>query len=198
MITYVLANVGRHALNRVRYYWGILCICILCCFISQHTYAQQPSLDYQVKAAIVYKFLGYTNWPPHRFSNEHSPYRICVIGSNEITNELKNIVAHRKVEGRMIEIYSATTIEQIGDAHLVFVAKTMEPLLPSLVPVAKKLSYLVVSDNESGLIEGSAINLRVIDNRIGFDISLPVTREYGLAVSSRLLSVAATVKEVRN
>jgi len=194
----MLVNAGRRALGKVRGHWGILLACVLWDFTGQQAHAQQPSLDYQVKAAMVYKFLGYTTWPSSRFPNEHSPYRICVIGSDDITNELRNIVAHRQIEGRAIEIYSADTIAHIGDAHLVFVSKAMEPLLPSLVPVAKKLSYLIVSDNEHGLIDGSAINLRLVDNRIGFDISLPATRAYGLTVSSRLLSVAVTVTEERD
>lgn len=147
---------------------------------------------------MVYKFLGYSTWPNNRFNDAHSPYRIWVIGSDEIKNELKDIVAQRLIDGRPIEIYSAKTPEQIGDAHLVFVARNMESLLPILVPLAKKTSFLIVTENEKGLVTGSTINLRLVDKRIGFDVSLTSAREYGITLSSRLLAIAISVKEERD
>jgi hypothetical protein len=175
-------------------------ILLACTFISCgciKTYANEPSLDYEIKAAMVYKFLGYCSWPNNRFNELHTPYKIWVIGSDPIQNELKVIAAQRKVDGRPIEIFSAKTLDQIGDAHLVFVSHTMEPLLPSLSVHAKKNSFLIVTENDQGLIDGSTINLRLVDKRIGFDISLINAQDAGISLSSRLLAIAVTVQEER-
>lgn len=172
---------------------------VLCCLALSlafaRVYAQQQPLDYQVKAAMAYKFLGYSEWPEKRFSDVHSPYRIWVLGSNDIKNELQNIVANRIVNGRSIEVYSATSADQITNAHLVFVARSMESLLPSLAMSAEKNSYLIITENQQGLIKGSTINLRLVDGRIGFDISVKCAQSYGIALSSRLLSIAVSIDE---
>ncbi len=160
--------------------------------------AQEPSLDYQVKAAIVYKFLGYSTWPDNRFKDAQSPYQIWVVGSDDIKNELVTIVAQRVIDGRSIEIHAAKTVNQIGDAHLVFVSHKMETLLPALRPLARKKSFLIVTENENGLVNGSTINLRQVNNRIRFDISLLSAQENSILLSSRLLAIAISVKEERD
>jgi hypothetical protein len=180
-----------------RFVWTILLACVFSGTFPK-VYAQEPSLDYQIKAAMVYKFLGYSTWPDSRFVDARSPFRICVIGSEEVKNELVDIVAQRSIEGRSIEIYSAKTAEQVGDAHLVFVSRNMESILPILRPHARKSSFLIVTENEDGLIGGSTINLRMVEKRIRFDISLLSAQDNGIVLSSRLLAVAVSVKGARD
>lgn len=177
--------------------WLFLFASIFLIFGFSKTYAQQTLLDYQVKAAMLYKFLGYSSWPDNRFSDSHSPYRICVLGADDIRNELQDIVADRVINNRSIEIHSAASIDQIVDAHIVFVSSRMEKLLPKLSALAEKNSFLIVTENTHGLVPGSIINFRMVDKRIGFDISLVTAQDYGISLSSRLLSVAISIKERR-
>lgn len=177
--------------------WRLL-VCAFFSVIVQFAHAQQPTVAYQVKAAMIYKFLGYATWPDARFSDGQSSYRVYIIGSDEISHELKDIVAQRQIDGHKIEIFNATNANQISDAHLVFVARPMEALLPTLIPYAIKNSYLIVTENEQGLVKGSAINLRMVNNRVGFDVALDTTRDYGVSLSSRLLSVAISVQSERD
>ncbi len=185
-------------LARALLLWLIALACVLLTGGLSQVYAQEPSLDYQVKAAMVYKFLSYGTWPANRFADAKAPYRIWVIGSDDIKNELQEMVVQRSVDGRAIEIYSAKTVDQVGDAHLVFVSRSMEPVLPKLCPLARKNSFLIVTENEKGLAHGSTINLRLVDKRVGFDISVIDAQAYGITLSSRLLAIAITVKEQPN
>lgn len=175
-----------------------LFVCAYLVAAGVKVHAQEALLDYQVKAAMIYKFLGYSTWPDNRFESTQSPYRIWVIGSDDIKNELMGIVVNRLIDGRPIEIYSAKTIDQIGDAHLVFVARKMEPVLPTLASRARESAFIIVTENEAGLVNGSTINLRLIDDRIRFEISLLSAQENGIALSSRLLALAITVIEERD
>lgn len=175
--------------------WLLLLVFMALNNLPPKVYALDTPLEYQVKAAMTYKFLGYSEWPPTKFSNSQSPYRIWVLGSKDIKNELQNIVAHRIINGRAIEVYSATTIDQIDNAHIVFVARDMEALLPRLSKRAEKNTYLIVTENEQGLVEGSTINLRLLNGRVGFDISLQCALLYRVTLSSSLLSIAVSVEE---
>lgn len=176
----------------------VLCVCTFLITDLTKADVQEPLMDYQVKAAMVYKFLGYSTWPDNRFNDKQSPFRIWVIGSDEIKNELSTIVAQRVIDGRSIEIHSAKIVEQVGDAHLVFVSQKEESLLRTLRVHAKNKSFLIVTENEAGLVDGSTINLRPVGKRIGFDVSLVSARENGILLSSRLLVIAVSVKEERD
>jgi hypothetical protein len=178
-----------------RLVWLLLLVCMALSSLSPKVYALDTPLDYQVKAAMTYKFLGYSEWPPTQFDDLHSPYRIWVLGSTNIKNELQSIVAHRIINGRSIEVYSATTVDQIDNAHIVFVAREMEALLPQLSRRAEKNAYLIVTENEQGLVEGSTINLRLVNGRVGFDISLKCAQLYRVTLSSSLLSIAVSIEE---
>ncbi|MDO8342268.1 MAG: YfiR family protein [Cellvibrio sp.] len=173
----------------------LLLVCIVLSNISSQALASDPPQEYQVKAAMTYKFLGYSEWPPTQFDGPHSPYRIWVLDSTATKNELQRIVAHRIINGRSIEVYSATTVNQIDNAHIVFVARDMEFLLPRLSRRARKNAYLVVTENEHGLVEGSTINLRLVNGRVGFDISLNSAQSCGITLSSSLLSIAVSIEE---
>lgn len=175
--------------------WLLLLVGIVLSNLSPNVYGLDTPLDYQVKAAMTYKFLGYSEWPPTQFSNSNSPYRIWVLGSTDIKDELQSIVAHRIINGRSIEVYSATSVDQIDNAHIVFIARDMEALLPQLSIRAEKNAYLIVTENEQGLVKGSTINLRLVNGRIGFDISLRYAQLYRITLSSSLLSIAVSIEE---
>ncbi len=177
----------------LRWFWRAL-VCMLCLW-SYVVYSQPATLDYQVKAAMLYKFLGYTDWPDTAFVAPEAPYRICILGAHNIETELKGLVAGRTINGRGIEISFASRVEQVGDAHVVFVAHAQESLLPGLAHAAEKRAYLLVTENDAGLTPASAINMRLLDGRVGFDISVVNAQKVGLKFSSRLLAVAASVQD---
>jgi hypothetical protein len=175
--------------------WFFIATLYVC---SGAAFAQPPTpLDYQVKAAMLYKFLGYTDWPEHAFIAPEAPYRICILGAHNIEGELKGLVAGRTINGRGVEVTFASRGDQVGDAHLVFVAHAEESFLPGLAKAAEQHAYLLVTENDAGLTPASAINLRLLNGRVGFDISVLNAQKAGLKFSSRLLAVAASVQDVQ-
>lgn len=153
------------------------------------------ALEHQIKAAMLYKFLGYTDWPAHSFPSDETPYRIWVLGASSIDRELRDMTSDRKVNNRPIRIYQASSPKQLEQPHLVFVGRYAERHLPHLARMARQQSFLIVTENDDGLRDGSTINLRLVDGRIGFDVALGEARENNLRLSARLLSVASTVKQ---
>lgn len=151
-------------------------------------------LDYQVQAAMLYKFLGYIDWPQARFDGADSAYRIAVLGDDEIEQELRQITAGRTVNNRPIDVYHVSRLSKLGEPHMVFVGHNAEKYLPKLARLARRKSFLVVTESEAGPGAGSAINLRLIDGRVGFDVSLAHAHEANVRLSARLLSVASSVE----
>lgn len=153
------------------------------------------ALEHQIKAAMLFKFLGYAEWPEESFPNSDTPYRIWVLGASSVNRELRHMTSDRKVNNRPVQIFQAASPKQIDQPHLVFVGRYAERYLPRLTGMARGQSFLIVTENEKGLRDGSTINLRLIDGRIGFDVDLRQAREHNLHLSARLLSVASTVRQ---
>ncbi len=175
----------------------VLAAVLLLAFSSSAAIAagNDVAAEYQIKAAMLYKFVSYTTWPDEVDAITRSPYRIWVLGENHIGDELQAIVAGRMINGRAIQAFSAKTIEKIVEPHIVFVSREQQKQLDALRVLAEQKSFLIVTEDEQGLKPGSTINLRLIDGRISFDVSLASAQQYNLKLSSRLLSVAASVQE---
>lgn len=156
---------------------------------------EHQAQEHEVKAAMLYKFLGYTDWPATVFAAEDSPLRIWVLGSSSVNQELRRITAERTVNDRPVEIFTAKTVEHITDPHMVFVGRHAQKYLPFVAKLAKRHSMLIVTESDKGLEAGSTINLRLIDGRIGFDVSLADAQRHNLKLSARLLSVASSVDQ---
>lgn len=151
--------------------------------------------EQQVKAAMLYRFLGYAEWPKSKFPDNDMPYRIWVLGAKPIATELRALTLDRKVNGRPIKIFYAKSVNQINNPHMVFIGEQANKLLPLVAEQAQLHAFLVVTENEEGLMPGSTINLRLIEGRVGFDVSLKNAHKHHLKLSARLLSVAASVEQ---
>ncbi len=165
------------------------------CAAGEEQPAAQHLLEHQVKAAMLYKFLGYIDWPSDSFTDSSDPFRISVVGASSVSRQLRELTENRTVGDRPIEVQTASSTRRIGDPHLVFVGRHAQKSLPRIVRLAEQRSILVVTEKEEGLPPGSTINLRSVDGRMGFDVSLVSAQRAGVKLSARLLSVASTVDQ---
>jgi hypothetical protein len=153
----------------------------------------QSGAERRVKAAFLYKFLGYTEFPPSAFSDASSPLLLGVAGSEEMLAELGRTVAGRTVQGRPITVKSVREGDNPGMLHLLFVAG--DGTYAARLLRAATGAMLLVSECEGGLAYGSVINFRVVDERVRFDVSLDAAEKNNVRLSSRLLNVANHVQK---
>jgi hypothetical protein len=64
-----------------------------------------------------------------------------------------------------------------------------------VAPGAAGNALLVVTECDGGLQQGSAINFRIVDERVRFDVALDAAERNGIKLSSRLLTVANRVQK---
>lgn len=156
----------------------------------------EPSApERRVKAAFLYKFLGYTEFPASAFADAAAPVVIGVIGADELAAELARIVVGRTVQSRSMVVKVLREGDAADGVHLLFVggndASRVRAVLKALAPGP----VLVVSEADDGLQQGSVINFRVVDARVRFDVSLEAAERNSVKLSSRLLSVANHVQK---
>jgi hypothetical protein len=152
------------------------------------------ALERRVKAAFLYKFLGYAEFPPQAFADAGSPLTIAVVGSDDMAAELARIAAGRMIAGRPIAVRLVREHEQVPPVHLLFVAGSDGERAGRVLRAAPG-ALLTVTEWDGGLRFGSVINFRIVDERVRFDVSLDAADKKNVKLSSRLLTVANRVQK---
>ena len=143
------------------------------------------------------KVLGYVEWPAGALNGATAPIVIGVLGADDVADELRTIVARRRIAQHPIEVRRVGEADALDGVNVLFIGRDGSAALRRLAPAAQGRSILVVSDSDRGLEEGSVINLVVVDNRVRFEVSLEAAERSELKLSSRMLAVAMWVRPPR-
>lgn len=148
-----------------------------------------------VKAAYLYQFAGYIQWPAGKFEDAESPIVIGVVGDAPIAEELMLITRERTVNGRAIAVRVVEPDAALLGLHVLFMADEVGPRVTRIAERAHAESVLTVTESSAPGAPGSVINLRISDRRIRFEVFLDRADESGLRLNARLLAVAQRVHE---
>jgi uncharacterized protein DUF4154 len=156
--------------------------------------AEEPgSLEHQVKAAFLYKFAGFVDWPAASFARPDTPLTIAVAGAETVAAELVQATTGRTVEGRTVTVKRVKSGESLAGVHILFVGKAESARLNQWVQSARLNAVLVVTESDGALAQGSVINFVIADRRVRFEVALDSAEKSKLKLSSRLLAVAQQV-----
>jgi hypothetical protein len=156
-----------------------------------------PQPEQRIKAAFLYKFLSYIEWPPGALRSGTAPVVLGVLGDDEMADALQSIVAKRRIGQHPLEVRRVNESNALDGVHLLFVGDDESKALARLAPDAQQRSVLLVTDFDHALDEGSVINLVVVDDRVRFEVSLEAAERSRLKLSSRMLAVAMWVHPTR-
>ncbi len=149
--------------------------------------------EYRVKAAFLYKFGGYVEWPERAFARPDSPIAIGVIGADALAGELAQIVAGRTINGRPVTVRKLRRGEAVAGLHVLFVGRSDSSRLADILAAAKGQPLLTVTETEEAFESGSMINFVVVEDKVRFDVAPPPAEPGNLRISARLLAVARKV-----
>jgi hypothetical protein len=148
--------------------------------------------EYRVKAAFLYKFGSYIEWPDRSFERANSPVAIGVMGADVLADELAQIVAGRNVNGRPVLVRRLRPGDPIAGLHVLFIGRRDRARLAEILAATKGRALLTVTESEEGLELGSMINFVVEEDKVRFDVA-PPSESDNLKISARLLGVARKV-----
>ena len=148
----------------------------------------------QVKAAYVYKFGSFVEWPAGAFAGPDGNFVIGVIGADALAAELEKIVVGRTIHERAVTVRRIRRPEAApGRIHILFVGESENARLQEIVAATDGKPVLLVTESESSLSRGSAINFVAVEDKLRFDVALAAAERERLKISARLLSVARKV-----
>jgi hypothetical protein len=156
--------------------------------------AQEASYsEDQVKAAFLYHFGTYVEWPESTASRT-DPITIAVLGADAVARQLRAFLPGRTIQGRAVEARTIARIQDLRDDEVLFIGAQNNPRLREIVNAVGTRPVLIVTDAADGLADGGMVNFQLVDQRVRFEISLRKAQDSGLMLSSRLLSAALRVE----
>lgn len=150
--------------------------------------------EYQVKAAFLYNFIKFVEWPPESFQDERQPILLCLFGENPFGETLA-MVASRPVKERSLLVKTITSVDAASGCQVIFISPAEEQ--QRILVMVKTKPVLTVGETEHFAAKGGIINFIVIDNKINFEINPEAAQRARLSISSQLLKLARIVKEAQ-
>lgn len=150
--------------------------------------------EYQIKAAYLYKFAAYIEWPPGAFNQPETPITIGVMGADDMWEELDRLKRAPPVNNRTIDIRLLKPGDSLSGVHILFIGRQEAGRLRRTLESLQSQPVLTVSEIQGGLGEGSMINFILIEERIRFEVSLAPAERCNLKISARLLGVAQKIE----
>lgn len=191
-----MADVIKAFLRRVLLAARVGVLAVVIAAPAGHARAAEDTsaLEQQVKAAFLYKFAGYVDWPSAAFARPDTPLTIAVAGADALAAELVQATSGRMVEGRSVVVKRVKPGDPLAGVHILFVGKGENDRLQQWVHAAQPQSVLTVSESDGALAKGSVINFVISERRVRFEVALDSAEKSRLKLSSRLLAVAQQVR----
>lgn len=183
---------------------GIACAALLVAMLSWQTTglaqtgASTQAPEARIKAAFLYKFAGYVEWPAGRMPGAGTPITIGVMDSDALASELAAITVGRVVNQHPIRVRRVAHGDLLDDLQVLFIGDAGGTRLGARLEPARLLPILTVTESDGAMVEGSIINFTIDQNRVKFEISLAAAEESRLKLSSRLLAVASRVHRAKD
>jgi len=152
--------------------------------------ARSPEKDaeYGVKAAFLYNFAKFVDWPPSAFPERR--FNLCILGDDPFGHLLDDIVANDSVGGRPIAVQRVARLADLPSCHLLFLGRLERERRREALAALRGTAVLTVGDADGFLADGGMVNFFLEDNKVRFEVNRAAVDKSPLKMSSKLLRVA--------
>jgi len=150
---------------------------------------QTPSVEAQVKAAFLFNFAQFIQWPRQAFAGPEMPFTMCITGDS-FDGVLEKTVEGETLNGRRIAVRRLGASDIPKDCHLVYVGRLEARRSAEVITAASGMPVLTVGDSEDFINDGGMIRFMEVGHRVRFEINPDAADRASLRVSSRLLRLA--------
>jgi hypothetical protein len=171
--------------------------------------------EYQIKAAFLYNFLKFVDWPKEAMPDGNEPVTIGIIGKDPFGQAFEP-VKDKDVRGKKVVVKrfkSIADLKKLGESgkdeldrqieavkkcHLLFVCSSEKEYLKDIVNAVKYRPVLTVGDTEEFLQSGGIISFVMEDQKVRFEVNLTAAEHAKLKIRSQLLRLAKRVIEEKD
>src|ERR1700730_13415957 len=151
--------------------------------------------EYRVKAAFVYNFAKFVEWPNNTFQTPQEPIVICILGQNPFGGVLEEVVSGKIVGSRTFVVHRITDLGPGCNCQILFIAASERKRFRSMLGKFQPLGVLTVGEGPGFAGEGGVINFKLEGGKVRFEINPDAAEQGQIHISSKLLSLAQIVKK---
>ena len=149
-----------------------------------------PAKEYQLKAAFIYNFTRFVEWPSDSFGSENSPLIIGVLGEDPFGTYIDELVKGEKIEGHPIIVHRFRNIKDLKNCHILFIHSDQAARIKESIAALSSRGILTVSDAGNFMKWGGVVQFFIEHNKLRLQINAASAKNTRLIISSKLLSLA--------
>jgi YfiR/HmsC-like len=152
--------------------------------------ATDTPTESQVKAAMIYNFAQFVEWPENDPQSRQSTFVIGVLGEDPIGTILEGTLKGETFQNRKVQVLRLSTLNDVKACQILFVSQSQKKHIPEILDAIQGHSILTVGDSEDFASLGGMIAFKKDGAKIRFQINPEAATRAGLKISSKLLRLA--------
>ncbi len=171
-----------------------LAFLLLAIFGSCAARAETASLEQSVKAVYLFKIPSFVTWPAQAFDSPDGPFTLCIVGPDPFGELIDRTVSGQHFDRHPIVVLRLAAAQAEAHCQMVYVASADSRLIHEALEAARNKPVLTVTDAADETDGQGMINFVKIDDHIRFTIDAGEAAKEGIGISSKLLSLAVSVR----
>lgn len=151
--------------------------------------------EYEVKAAFLYNFAKFVEWPADAWASPKQPFTFCVFGKDPFGRALDDAIAGKTIVDRPTTVARARQVHELTGCQIVFISTSEAQKWPEIVAALRGRNVLIVGESEDFASSGGTIQFVLEGNHIRFAINPDAADRARLKISSKLLALAVVVHD---
>jgi len=177
---------------RLARWWTVVAVCWGVLAVAGASGIRHES---EVKAALLYNFTQFVEWPPESFATPDTPLVIGILGHDPFGRALDELVEHETVAGHRIAVVRFREAEEAASSHLLYISASERGEIGAIMKRLQGRPILTVAEFDPFLERGGVVQLhRGANNKVRLRVNLAAAKEASLTLSAKLLRVAETVQ----
>jgi hypothetical protein len=162
-------------------------------FCASTLMAQTTAKEYRIKAAFLFNFAHYVEWPADTFKDADSPLTYCIVGDDPFEGVLDQSLNAKSVGTRPLRVQHLKPPEHFQGCQIVFIGTNEKKRITAILETLKQSPILVVGESNHFIQQGGTVGFLSEENTVRFEVNLDAAQRARLNISATLLSVAKTV-----
>lgn len=150
--------------------------------------------EYQLKAALLYNFAKFVEWPETAFKAGDATIHVCVLRPDPFGSSLENVLRGKTVFGRPLAVTDIPDISQASKCHILFVSAASNKRIDKILKDIPPRGVLTVGETDGFAADGGMVNIRIEDGRPRLEVNTEAAIEAKLRISAKVLELSLVVK----
>jgi hypothetical protein len=173
--------------------WSIL-LWICCLVQTAGTFPaaadDHSAREYEVKAAFIFKFAQFMEWPAGAFTSDTDAIIVATVGDDPFQGSLDRVMAGKTIGSRPMAVVHFSSVDQIQRCHVLFISAANADELPAILSKVAKSPVVTIGEQDDFCASGGVIQFLIEDAKIHFEVNTAAADQSGVKISSRLLKLA--------